>query len=182
MSDLERELERELHRVLDPISRLQIPPRRTGGNMTLVQRLVGGAGAAVAFKVATGIVAAAAAVTVAGAATTGSLNPQTWGQQVSQRVQDCKESLRAPGSRGIGECVSPFASSHGQAVASAARHHGKGDGPDEGKGQGGNGGHGKDGSNRTGSGGTGGSGSGHDGGSGVPPTPPRGGSTGKHTP
>ncbi len=95
-----------------------------------MNRILGGAGAALGAKVLTGIAVAAAAVTVAGAATevatTGSLNPQNWGQQVTQQVEHCKATLRASGTRGIGQCVSQFAKQHGQAVASAARHHGQG--------------------------------------------------------
>lgn len=108
MNDLERELESELHRVLDPISRLPIPARHPAANAR-VRGLVGGAGAALAFKLATGVAVAAAAVTVAGAATTGTVDPGTWGQQVSQHVQDCRNSLHALGTHGIGQCVGQFA-------------------------------------------------------------------------
>src|SRR5579872_310367 len=125
MSDFERELEQELHRILDPISAQPIPPRRsseTGGTM---RKVLGGAGAALGVKILTGVVAAAAAITVAGAATeiatTGSLNPSDWGQQVSQQVQTCKDTLRASGTRGIGQCVSQFAKQHGAAVSATHR-------------------------------------------------------------
>ncbi len=127
MSDIERELEDELHRVLDPMSAMSIPPRRSAGGRTAARTLMGGAGAALTIKLLTGVAVAAAAVTVAGAATTGSLNPATWGQQVSQHVADCKAKL-ADGQHGIGDCVSDFANQHGQAVASDARHHGNGSG------------------------------------------------------
>jgi hypothetical protein len=128
MSDIERELENELHRVLDPISSMPIPPRRAAARGRRVGgRVLGGAGAAVAFKVLTGVAVAAAAVTVAGAATTGSLNPAVWGQQVSEQVEKCKGDLTG-GQHGIGDCVSGFANQHGQAVASAARHNGNGHG------------------------------------------------------
>jgi hypothetical protein len=127
MSDLERELESELHRVLDPISAVPIPPRRTAGARSATRTVIGGAGAALTVKLLTGVAVAAAAVTVAGAATTGSVNPLTWGQQVSQHVADCKAKL-SDGQHGIGDCVSAFASQHGQAVASDARHHGNGNG------------------------------------------------------
>lgn len=127
MNDLERELESELHRVLDPISRLPIPARHPAANAR-VRGLVGGAGAALAFKLATGVAVAAAAVTVAGAATTGTVDPGTWGQQVSQHVQDCRNSLHALGTHGIGQCVSQFASTHGQQVSNQARQHGQGSG------------------------------------------------------
>jgi hypothetical protein len=125
MSNLERELESELHRVLDPISSLPIPPRRAAHPRASARTLLGGAGAALTFKILTGVAAAAAAVTVAGAATTGSLDPTVWGQVVEEQVQTCKNDL-AQGEHGIGQCVSSFASQHGQAVASSARHHGDG--------------------------------------------------------
>ena len=125
MSDFERELESELHRVLDPMSSLPIPPRRAAHTRASARTLLGGAGAALTFKILTGVAAAAAAVTVVGAATTGSLDPTVWGQQVEEQVQTCKNDL-AQGEHGIGQCVSSFASQHGQAVASSARHHGDG--------------------------------------------------------
>jgi hypothetical protein len=127
MSDLERELAFELHRVLDPMSEMPIPPRRTAQGRGPMRSLLGGAGAALTIKLLTGVAVAAAAITVVGAATTGSLNPADWGQQVTMRVSDCKAHL-TDGQHGIGECVSDFANQHGAAVASAARHHGDGDG------------------------------------------------------
>ena len=153
MSDLERELEQELHRVLDPIAARPIPARRAIQGHRTLKTLMGGAGAALTIKVLTGVAVAAAAVTVAGAATTGSLNPADWGQQVKQQVSNCKSQLAA-GDHGIGDCVSGFASQHGAAVASAARHHGNGNGNgnptpkdiggSNGNGNGGANGHGKD--------------------------------------
>jgi len=137
MSDLERELEEELHRVLDPIAALPIPPRRSVQNRSAARALFGGAGAALSLKLLTGVAAAAAAVTVAGAATTGSLNPSDWGQQVSQRVGECKAQL-ADGHHGIGDCVSSFAKQHGAVVASDARHHGNGNGNSNANGNAGN--------------------------------------------
>jgi hypothetical protein len=101
-----------------------------------VRRLLSGAGAAIAVKIATGFAVAVFASTVAAVATeaalTGSLNPADWGQQVKQTVATCKESLRASGTRGIGQCVSAFAKQHGKIVsaehrASGARlNHGNG--------------------------------------------------------
>jgi hypothetical protein len=79
------------------------------------------------MKLVTGVAVAAAAVTVAGATTTGSLDPTVWGQQVSERVQQCKDTL-GDGKHGIGDCVSAFARTHGAAVASDARHQGNGNG------------------------------------------------------
>ncbi len=142
--DFERELERELHRVLDPIAAEPIPLRRapTGG---ITKRLLGGAGVALGLKVATGLAVAAFAAAAAGATTevaiTGSLNPADWGQQVSQTVTDCKNKLAA-GQNGIGACVSDFAKQHGDLVsdshqASKARdNHGKDNGKDNGTGNG----------------------------------------------
>ncbi len=141
MSDLERELEQELHRVLDPIAGLPIPPRRMIRDRRAAQALLGGAGAALMLKLLTGVAVAAAALTVAGAATTGSLDPNVWGQQVKTRVAECKDKL-ADGQHGIGECVSSFASQHGASVASAARQHGNGN--QNGHGNGNANGHDKD--------------------------------------
>ena len=143
MDDFEREIESELKRVISPLTGASIPPRRTvQSRATRTRALVGGAGVAVAMKLATGIVAAAAAVTVAGAATTGSIDPGVWGQQVSSRVQECKDALAA-GEHGIGDCVSAFAKTHGPAVASEARHHGNGNGNGQGNGNGNGNGHDK---------------------------------------
>lgn len=114
----------ELHRVLDPVASMPIPARRAAHPHGRVKTLAGGAGAALTIKVLTGVAVAAAAVTVAGAATTHSLDPSVWGQQVKQQVESCKDQL--DGRHGIGGCVSAFASQHGQAVASDARHHGNG--------------------------------------------------------
>jgi hypothetical protein len=128
MDDFEREIEFELRRAVDPMVAAPIPPRRTvRSRATRTRAIVGGAGAAVALKLVSGVVAAAAAVTVAGAATTGSLDPAIWGQQVSTRVEQCKAEL-ATGRHGIGDCVSSFAKTHGAAVASEARHRGLGHG------------------------------------------------------
>ena len=138
--DFGEELERELHRVLDPIAAQSIPARRVSNTGGLMKRILGGAGAALAVKFATGFAIAALAATAAGAATeiaiTGSVNPNDWGQQVKQAVSDCKDTLRASGTRGIGKCVSAFAKQHGKIVsdehrASKAREnpgHGNGNG------------------------------------------------------
>ncbi len=79
----------------------------------------------VSAKGAIGLTVAALALGTAGAeaAITGSANPSNWGQQVVQQVQKCKDSL-APGSHGIGECVSTFASQHGKQVSSDHRASG----------------------------------------------------------
>ena len=91
-----------------------------------MKKLLGGAGAAIGVKLLTGLAVAAAAVTVATAATevatTGSLNPANWGQQVKQTVSDCKASAERLGVHGIGQCVSSFARQHGDTVSDS---HGK---------------------------------------------------------
>jgi len=136
MSDIERELESDLHRVLDPVAAMStIPPWRQPMRRGALRTVLGGAGAALSLKLLSGVAVAAAAVTVAGAATTGSINPVTWGQQVSEHVAECKAKL-ADGQHGIGDCVSSFANQHGQAVASEARHHGQGNGNGNGNGNG----------------------------------------------
>jgi hypothetical protein len=122
MNDFERELESELHRILDPMTAGPIPARRatatSGGSM---KRLLGGAGAALGVKILTGFAVAAAAATFAAAATevaiTGSINPLNWGQQVTQQVDACKASAARLGVHGIGQCVSSFARQHGAAAS-----------------------------------------------------------------
>jgi len=153
--DFESELERELHRILDPIAAAPIPHRRAPSSGGIMKRLFGGAGAALGVKLLTGIAVAASAAVVAGAATevalTGSVNPANWGQNVTQAVQTCKDTLRASGTRGIGPCVSAIAKQHGEQVSdsksskarengkdhgksSKARENGKDNGKDNGKG------------------------------------------------
>jgi hypothetical protein len=87
VSDIERELESELHRVLDPVASMPIPARRAVRSVGPVKTLLGGAGVALTVKILSGVAVAAAAVTVAGAATTHSLNPSVWGRHVEQTVQ-----------------------------------------------------------------------------------------------
>lgn len=86
-----------------------------------MKKFLGGAGAAVGLKLLTGLAVAASAAVLAGAATevavTGSLNPVNWGQHVTQTVQTCKDTLRASGTRGIGQCVSAVAKQHGEQVS-----------------------------------------------------------------
>lgn len=155
--DFERELERELHRILDPIAAAPIPLRRAPSG-AIGRRLLGGAGVALGLKLATGVAIAAFAAVAAGATTevaiTGSLNPADWGQQVSQTVTDCKNKLSA-GQHGIGDCVSDFAKQHGDLVsdshqASKARDNsGKDNGKDHGTGNGNGNGNGHSGSGTT---------------------------------
>jgi len=81
----------------------------------------------VSAKGAVGIAIAVLAVGAAGVATeaavTGSTDPSIWGQQVVQQVTKCKDAL-APGSHGIGECVSTFAKQHGPQVSTDHRASG----------------------------------------------------------
>src|SRR5579859_4676438 len=120
MSDFEREIEHELHRVLDTSLAGSIPAWRAPSPGSLGKRVLGGAGAALGVKVLTGIVAVAAAATVAGAATetviTGSMSPIVWGQQVKLQVEACKDKLSA-GQHGIGDCVSDFTTKHGDTTS-----------------------------------------------------------------
>ncbi len=59
-----------------------------------------------------GVLAVGAAGAAGEAAITGSANPSDWGHQVVQQVKQCKAAL-VPGTHGIGQCVSAFASQHG---------------------------------------------------------------------
>jgi hypothetical protein len=129
MNNFEREMEHELHRILDPITAGPIPfrrPMQPGGSM---KRLLGGAGAAIGVKILTGIAVAAAATTFAVAATevaiTGSVNPKNWGQQVVTQVNACKASAERLGVHGIGQCVASFARTHGDTVSDGHPNNGK---------------------------------------------------------
>jgi hypothetical protein len=142
MNDFERELEYELHRIIDPMTARPIPARRVTTSGGRMKRLLGGAGAAIGLKIATGFAVAAMAATAAVAATevaiTGSVNPVDWGQQVTQQVAACKASAARLDVHGIGQCVSQFANQHGKAVsaahkASPARENGNGNGNANGK-------------------------------------------------
>jgi hypothetical protein len=175
--DFERDLGRELHRILDPIATVPIPPRRTPAprGTGVNRRLLGGAGAALGVKVLTGFAVAAFAAAAAGAATevavTGSLNPTDWGPQVHQTVQTCKDQLRASGTRGIGACVSAIASQHGQQAGDGSKStkgNDKADGTSNGKdiGKGNGNGNGKDNGKGSANGNGNGNGSGHGNGNG----------------
>ena len=83
-----------------------------------------------AIGLATAVLAVGAAGVAVEASATGSTDPSNWGQQVVQQVDKCKAAL-APGSHGIGQCVSAFAKQHGSQVsadhrASGARGHASG--------------------------------------------------------
>ena len=94
-----------------------------------MKRLLGGAGAAIGIKILTGIAVAAAATTIAVAATevaiTGSVNPTNWGSQVVTQVNACKASAVRLGVHGIGQCVSSFARTHGDTVSDGHPNNGK---------------------------------------------------------
>jgi hypothetical protein len=78
--------------------------------------------AALTTKTAIAVAAGALAIGAAGvgeSVITGSTNPGDWGKQVVKQVNECKAAL-APGSHGIGQCVSSFASQHG--AAKSAEH------------------------------------------------------------
>src|SRR6266436_5966934 len=128
MSDFDRDIESELSRVLGPVDRASSPAGRAPASGGLMKRLFGGLGAALGAKLLTGFAVAALAVAGAGVttevATTGSLNPSDWGKQVVQQVQTCKDTLRASGVRGIGQCVSAFAKQHGKIVSGEHRNNG----------------------------------------------------------
>ena len=97
--------------------------------------------AALSTKAAIGVAAGALVVGAAGseAVITGSINPSDWGKQVVQQVNSCKEAL-APGSHGIGECVSSFASQQGKKSSSDHKvtppNNGNGNGSGNGSGNG----------------------------------------------
>jgi hypothetical protein len=80
------------------------------------------AAALLTTKAAIGVAAGVLVVSAAGseAAITGSFNPTDWGTQVVKQVNKCKDAL-APGSHGIGQCVSSFASQHGKQVSADHR-------------------------------------------------------------
>jgi hypothetical protein len=103
-----------------------------------MKKLLSGAGAALAAKIVTGFAVAAIASTAAAAATeialTGSANPANWGQQVKQTVATCKETLRASGTRGIGQCVSAFANQHGKTESGEHPGNGNANGHSQNKG------------------------------------------------
>src|SRR2546422_11456870 len=102
--DFERELEQELHRILDPIAAAPIPLRRARLSGGIMKRLVGGAGAAIGLKVLTGFAVAAFAAVAAGGATegggTGRFESPGWGQQGAPTVPAGQDTPGAAGARG----------------------------------------------------------------------------------
>ena len=105
----------------------------TPGSRRQRERTIERRRSALAVKAATGfavaVVAMLAAAAVTEAAITGSADPSNWGRLVTQQVATCKAALKT-GEHGIGQCVSAFASRHGQVMsgrASGARlNHGNG--------------------------------------------------------
>ncbi|HEV2036635.1 MAG TPA: hypothetical protein VGU71_20990 [Candidatus Dormibacteraeota bacterium] len=89
-NDFDIELERELHRWLDPLVAAPIPARTVQARGGWMTKLVAGAGAAVAAKMAMGVAIATLAAGVAGVVTeaviTRSLSPVQWSQQVKDQV------------------------------------------------------------------------------------------------
>jgi len=141
MSDFDRDIERELGRVLGPVETSSIPAWSAPASGGFMKKILGGTGAALAAKLVTGFaIGALAAAGATEAAITGSANPTVWGQQVVQQVQKCKAALQ-PGQHGIGQCVSAFARQNGiDHRASGARtnngNNGNGNGNGNGKGKG----------------------------------------------
>jgi hypothetical protein len=110
-----------------------------GAHLSLLAKIA----AALTTKAAIGVAAGALVVAAAGAGesvVTGSFNPSDWGKQVVEQVNDCKTAL-TPGSHGIGDCVSSFASQHAQAASAQHRatptpgHGDRTPGPPTGKGK-----------------------------------------------
>lgn len=121
MSDFDRDIERELDRVLGPVESASIPAWRTPASGGFMKKVLGGTGAALAAKIVTGFaIGVLAAAGATEAAVTGSVNPADWGPQVVAQVAKCKAALQ-DGQHGIGQCVSAFARQHGPAVSADHR-------------------------------------------------------------
>ncbi|MHB8508949.1 MAG: PT domain-containing protein [Candidatus Dormibacteria bacterium] len=117
--DLDKLLEKELHRQVGPLNG---PSARvaqsayhaaflTGGTMTPLATLA----AMASSKAAAGLAVAALAVgggSAAVASATGSSNPAVWGKTVTAAVATCKSQLTT-GIHGIGDCVSKVAREKG---------------------------------------------------------------------
>lgn len=90
-NEFDLELERELHRWLDPLVAAPIPARTVPARDGWMTKVVAGAGAAVAAKMVMGVAIATLAAGVAGVATeaviTRSLSPVQWSQQAKDQVQ-----------------------------------------------------------------------------------------------
>ena len=123
MNDFDLELERELHRVLDPFVAAAVPPVRVRGQAGPVAKLLGGAGAALAAKAVTGIAIAVLAAGAAGAAgealITRSLNPADWGQQVKQQLHIAAATPTPSAQHSGGQASPPTGGATGQPPSSA---------------------------------------------------------------
>jgi hypothetical protein len=112
-NDFDRELERELHRWLDPAVAAPIPPRTVPARAGFTIKFLARAGTALAAKLVVGVAVAVLAAGLAGVATeaviTRSLNPVDWSQQARQQVQT------------LGSQPAPGVDQH-HAVASPAGH------------------------------------------------------------
>ncbi len=92
---------------------------KAGAHLPLLAKVA----ALLSTKTAIAFAAGALAVGAAGVSEsviTGSTNPSDWGKQVVKQVNTCKGAL-APGSHGIGQCVSSFASEHGKGSSTEQR-------------------------------------------------------------
>jgi len=98
------------------------PSHKKRNRIVLAASAVAGSKLALA---ATATVALAAAGIGAKTATTGNPNPLSWGSQVTQQVEKCKQSLPT-GQHGIGPCVSSFAKQHGDATSDQHSQAGNG--------------------------------------------------------
>jgi hypothetical protein len=112
-NDFDRELERELHRWLDPMVAAPIPPRTVPARGVLGVKVLAGAGAALGAKLVVGVAIAAMAAGLVGVATeaviTRSLNPVEWSQQARHQAVT------------LGSQLEPAAAQH-HAVTSPAGH------------------------------------------------------------
>jgi hypothetical protein len=117
-ADFDRWLQQQLRSALDPelgprphpaYARYAAVSRKRGGRVIPVRFSIS---AALAAKAVAGAGAVALAASLAGAVTTHSANPATWGQRVSEFVETCK----APPDGNVGRCVSDFAQQHGTQV------------------------------------------------------------------
>ena len=97
-------------------SRFNVTPAPSGAPYRATRRAGGFRGLPLPARAAVGAAAVAigliASTAFAAAAVTGSANPQTWGQYVSDAVSTCKSEL-ASGQHGIGQCVRAIAHQKG---------------------------------------------------------------------
>ena len=116
-NDFDRWLEEELSRSFARLDAGYVAPRYLEARRPRrgLSRLLAAAPALITAQVATaGIVVVAAASTGVAihSVASGGNDPANWGKQVVQQVQKCKAELGAD-QHGIGQCVSTFASQHG---------------------------------------------------------------------